>query len=52
VFFPDDPEVYPVNIMYADVPFAQLARWLFYGTRRPMYPKTGVRRVCYTILSS
>ncbi|XP_076455762.1 uncharacterized protein LOC143290297 [Babylonia areolata] len=37
----DKPDIYPVGIMYADSPFGQLSRWLYYGTRSTMYPKTG-----------
>ncbi|XP_070204145.1 uncharacterized protein [Littorina saxatilis] len=32
--------VYPKDIMDAKTPFAELSRWLFYGTRAPLLPKT------------
>lgn len=40
VAFHDKPDVYPVGIMYANSSFGQLARWMFYGTRSPMHPRT------------
>ncbi|KAK7092377.1 hypothetical protein V1264_008128 [Littorina saxatilis] len=40
VHFNDKPDIYPVGIMYTNSSFGQLARWLFYGTRSPMHPKT------------
>ncbi|KAL8559325.1 hypothetical protein ACOMHN_060015 [Nucella lapillus] len=36
----DKPDIYPVRIMYANSSFGQLARWMYYGTRAPLYPNT------------
>ena len=52
VFVPDTPEMYPKDIMYANTSFAELSRWLFYGKRSPIYPKTipgSIPRICHLI---
>jgi len=39
VYVSDNPAIYPKDIMVANSSFAELARWLYYGRRAPLFPK-------------